>query len=288
MLAEVLDLHRVKGNVFASDEHFADRCRCSVRKSRETIAELEATGYLTRDVNYARRHKRLLIPTEKWQNLPEVVADSATSSPEVVAESAGTSGRFCRELWQDLPGVVAESANINTIINTTLNTKTNTTTPFSRGDAAQEEESVLSVELEELVGEGIEPEVLTEAPAPKKKVAAKKKAPARAARPSRPEVPFLESELGSYEAFAAAFEGTDYELADLRYYHEKIKNWRQKGEPPLRKDWLATAKQFFLNDSHDNRLKLAPGVQRYDAASHGDAMGSGAQSTGYRSARHDR
>ncbi len=121
VLAEILDLYQVKGQVFASDEHFAERCRCSPRKSRETIAELEAAGYLTRDVDHSRRHKRLLIPAEKWQILPGVVAESATSPPEmlgVVADSAGSSGEICQDLRQILPGVVAESANINTIVNT--------------------------------------------------------------------------------------------------------------------------------------------------------------------------
>lgn len=127
--------------------------------------------------------------------------------------------------------------------------------------------------------------------------------PPRASRPKRivpsrkPEVSFAESEFADYERFAAAFEGTDYEMLDLRFYHQKILNWRQKGEVPTRKDWKATAAQFFLNDQQSNSLKLAAGVERYDASTHG-AIGSnnavgprsapaGAGATGYRSSRYD-
>ncbi|UYZ60209.1 hypothetical protein [Hymenobacter latericus] len=137
------------------------------------------------------------------------------------------------------------------------------------------------------------------AEAPKKKVAPKKKgvqqatirqAAARAAttartekaRPQRPEVPFAESGLARYEDFAAAFASTDYELADLRFYHAQVANWRKDGEPPRRRDWKATATKFMLNDAHDNRLKLAPNVQRSpDGSLHQQPAGSGPAGTGY-------
>lgn len=139
------------------------------------------------------------------------------------------------------------------------------------------------------------------AEAPKEKVAPKRKGVKQAAireataqaaaktrrtsgRQQRPEVPFADSELAGYEDFAAAFEGTDYALADLRYYHARISAWRQKGEPPRRRDWRATAIQFFLNDAHDNRLKLAPGVHAHQPGSAGPAdAGTLFARTGYRS-----
>ncbi len=130
VLAEVLDLCRV-GKCFASDEHLAQRCRSKPRTVRETIAELEAAGYLTREVNYAARHKRLLIPTDLWQNLPEVVADSA-----------GTSGEICQELWRISPRVVADSANINTSLNTEVNTKLNTRSDVAACAAAPPEKKI--------------------------------------------------------------------------------------------------------------------------------------------------
>ena len=119
-------------------------------------------------------------------------------------------------------------------------------------------------------------------PPSKGNVARKGKGPTR---PQRPEIPFTESELADLDSFTAAFAGTDYALADLRFYHEKILNWRQKGEVPLRRDWLATSKQFFLNDAADNRLKLAPGVQSHQpGATYAD---TGIPTTGYRSSRYD-
>ncbi|NVO30251.1 hypothetical protein [Hymenobacter lapidiphilus] len=106
-------------------------------------------------------------------------------------------------------------------------------------------------------------------------------------RQRKPEVPFADSELATYEQFAAAFAGTDYELADLRFYHEKVRNWRQQGEEPRRRDWKATATQFFLNDAQDNRLKLAPGVQHHHG-SPGAAPGQpGGPAAEYRSSRWD-
>ncbi|UOQ51727.1 hypothetical protein [Hymenobacter cellulosivorans] len=136
--------------------------------------------------------------------------------------------------------------------------------------------------------------------APKEKVAPKRKgvgqatirkAAARAAttgrggkaRPQRPEVPFAESELARYEDFAAAFEGTDYQLADLRFYHAQVTNWRKDGEPPRRRDWKATATKFMLNDAHDNRLKLAPGAQQHRPGHSPADPGTRPAETGYRS-----
>ena len=41
-------------------------------------------------------------------------------------------------------------------------------------------------------------------------------------------MPFAESGLATLEAFTAAFAGTDYALADLRFYHEQVDNWRTR------------------------------------------------------------
>ncbi|NVO29718.1 hypothetical protein [Hymenobacter lapidiphilus] len=159
--------------------------------------------------------------------------------------------------------------------------------------------------IEVLEGEGLSSaELLDEpnppngaAPAPKKEVAPKKKGvggatireasraqdadanpPTKRGRPHLPEVPFAESALARYEDFAAAFAGTDYQLADLRFYHAQVANWRKNGEPPRRRDWKATATQFMLNDAHDNRLKLALGPHANDAS-----PGALFARTGYRS-----
>ena len=133
--------------------------------------------------------------------------------------------------------------------------------------------------------------------APKKKVAEKKKgvrakAIRAAAGPNEPrrraplpEVNFRQSALYDFEAFTAAFAGTDYALADLRHYHQLIDNWRDKktGLPPLRRDWVATSKKFMLNDAADNRLKLAPGTHQHQPGQHGPDPGTRPAPTGYRS-----
>ena len=99
------------------------------------------------------------------------------------------------------------------------------------------------------------------------------------------DVPFSQSEVAVLSAFCAAFVGTDYELADLAFYHELVGSWRDKktGEAPRRKDWVATSKRFMLNDARDNRLKLAPGVQQHSAGTSNSQI----PPTGYRSSRFD-
>jgi hypothetical protein len=115
--------------------------------------------------------------------------------------------------------------------------------------------------------------------------------PRRSRSAPLPELPFRESPLYDLTTFIAAFAGTDYELADLRHYHQLIDTWRDKktGLPPTRKDWVATARRFMLNDAADNRLKLAPASQSASqpAVGHHHPMGSGIPVTGYRSKRWD-
>ena len=105
-------------------------------------------------------------------------------------------------------------------------------------------------------------------------------------RQKRPESTFQESAIYPKDQFAAAFDGTDYALADLNHYHEAVNLWRDKttGEPPRRADWVATAKRFMFNDATDNRLKLASNVQRHEP---GTSENPGIPTTGYRSKRWD-
>jgi len=137
-----------------------------------------------------------------------------------------------------------------------------------------------------------------QASAPKKKVALKKKgvgprpqaeaprAVAGRGRTTLPELPFSHSPLAQVENFIAAFQGTDYELADLRHYHQLVATWRDKktGLEPTRKDWVATAKRFMLNDAADNRLKLAPAHRpQHHAGPDANDPGAFFARTGFRS-----
>lgn len=126
-------------------------------------------------------------------------------------------------------------------------------TPFSRTAAAPKKKR--GVGSEDGQHSRVSNSELTVQEPPKEKVAPKRKSTVTPQR--RPEVLFTDSELAPIEAFIAAFAGTDYELANLRYYHELVANWRQHGEPPRRRDWLATSKKFMLNDMQDGKLKLA-------------------------------
>jgi hypothetical protein len=285
VLAEVIDLYKVGGRVFAGDDHFADRFGCSDRSVRTAITDLEDAGHLEKDLNYARRQKRLLVPTDLWKNFPLLPEESSTSPvQEVPEESSTTSGNNFQDFRKILPIVPENSSNINTTINTTLNSTLNST-PVTAVDEEKKEEDV---EAEEpVVVEVVEP--MSTDPPPKEKVAAKRKGPAKPARTVRtakPDVPFLKSEIGTLEAFIAAFEHTDYALANLPYYFEQVATWRDRktGEPPLRKDWEATAKRFFLNDISSNSLVLAPGAQQYSGGS--ASPDTGARASGYRSQRY--
>ena len=127
-------------------------------------------------------------------------------------------------------------------------------TPFSRTAAAPEKKRGVGPAAYSRHSGAEDSDLTAQAP-PKEKGALKRKGAPGPQR--RPEVLFADSELAPIEAFIAAFAGTDYELANLRYYHELVANWRQHGEPPRRRDWLATSKKFMLNDMQDGKLKLA-------------------------------
>jgi hypothetical protein len=80
----------------------------------------------------------------------------------------------------------------------------------------------------------------------KKKVAPKKKE-------ASADLLFSESPYADKALFRKAFAGTDYESANLDYYHEVISNWSQS-KAARKKDWIATAKNWMLNDYREGKL----------------------------------
>lgn len=69
---------------------------------------------------------------------------------------------------------------------------------------------------------------------------------------------FSESEFFNFEKFESEFVNTDYEVADLKFYHEAVKNWSaSKNEKKI--DWIATARNFMLRDIQSNKLQLKHG-----------------------------
>ena len=302
VLAEIVSLHAAnRGRCNCSDAHLAARLTISTDTANRAVKQLEADGLLVKEVDKAAGFLRTLTPVaaaieakaaanpypENAGSYPQNTARGATRIlPPDYPQNAGSPTRI-------LPDPLPAKCGTNIpLIN--LPSNFHQSSSAACAVAADEkkigagipvaEASTVEAEPGPTVASAGAPEPDRSAAAPKEKVAGKRKGPANPARSVRPEVPFLESELGTLEAFEAAFDGTDYALANLRYYHEKIAAWRQKGEVPCRKDWKATAKQFFLNDISANCLVLAPSVHY---ATGGGPADPGARAGGYRSRRYD-
>jgi len=271
------------------------------RTYRATLRDLEAWALLTYQPSHSRHQpSRCYLTDLSGAKVPEVKAVTrGTSAP-------GKNGIPGAEVPEPLGAEVPPVSSLSgaEVPEHSLYNKTSSIKTVHQNSAAAPQKKI----GERFPGEGLsEAQVLdaeepTPGAAPKKKVAPKKKgvraeairaaATAGPNEPRRrgpfPELPFSQSAIATPEAFAAAFEGTDYALADLRHYHQLVATWRDKktGLPPLRKDWIATASRFMLNDAADNRLKLAPNVQHPGANGAGQSN-SGIPSTGYRSSRYD-
>ncbi len=89
-------------------------------------------------------------------------------------------------------------------------------------------------------------------PEDKKKVAPKKKDQAGPIKAGKDQL-FSESPYADKAVFKEAFAHTEYEAANLDYYHEVISNWSQS-KGTRKKDWIATAKNWMLNDYKEGKL----------------------------------
>ena len=271
------------------------------RTYRATLRDLEAWALLTYQPSHSRHQpSRCYLTDLSGAKVPEVnTAARGKSAP-------GKNGLPGVEVPEPLGAEVPPVGGLSgaEVPEHSLYDKTRGTKTVHQNSAAASQKKL----GERFPGEGLsEAQVLdaeqpTPGAGPKKKVAPKKKgeqagsiraaATARAGESRRREVlsdvPFSQSAIYDLGAFTAAFVGTDYALADLRHYHQLVDTWRDKktGLPPNRKDWIATAKRFMLNDANDNRLKLAPNVQR-PGADGTSQSNSGIPSTGYRSSRYD-
>ena len=271
------------------------------RTYRATLRDLEAWALLTYQPSHSRHQpSRCYLTDLSGAKVPEV--NTATRSKSAPGKNGLPGAEVPEPLGAEVPPVGGLSGA--EVPEHSLYDKTRSTKTVHQNSAAAPQKKV----GERFPGEGLsEAQVLdaeqpTPGAGPKKKVAPKKKgeqagsiraaATARAGESRRrevlPDVPFSQSAIYDLAAFTAAFEGTDYALADLRHYHQLVDTWRDKktGLPPTRKDWIATAKRFMLNDANDNRLKLAPNVQHPGANGAGQSN-TGIPSTGYRSSRYD-
>lgn len=268
------------------------------RTYRATLRDLEAWALLSYQPSHSRHQpSRCYLTDLSGAKVPEV--KTATRGKSAPGKSTLPAAEVPEPVGAEVPPV--GSLSRAEVPEHSLYDKTGSVKTVHQNSAAAPQKKI---------GERFPGEELSEAQvldadqpppgaAPKKKVAPKKKgvraatirAAATAARgePSRrgplPELPFRQAAIYDFEAFTAAFAGTDYALADLRHYHQLVDNWRDKktGLPPLRRDWVATSKKFMLNDAADNRLKLAPGTQPHHPGQPAPDAGARPASTGYRS-----
>jgi hypothetical protein len=280
------------------------------RTYRATLYDLEAWGLIRYLPSHSRHHSsRCQLTDLSGAEVPPV--NPVTGGTSALSKNSLPGVELPQALQVEVPpaeGLSGAKVPEHSLLDKTGSTKTS----VQNGSTAATQKKIGEV----YAGEGLsEAQVLDdyfndEQPSPSaapktsrikaNQVAQKKKGVGEAtARPEQrrsrsallPELPFRESPLYDLTTFIAAFAGTDYELADLRHYHQLIDTWRDKktGLPPTRKDWVATARRFMLNDAADNRLKLAPATQpaSQSAVGHQDPMGSGIPVTGYRSKRWD-
>jgi hypothetical protein len=109
VLAEILDLHKVSGSVWANDQYFVNRLPGLAKRTiGGAIKELADGGYLVRYTNQSAQHKRILTPTDHWQNLPQPIADFATGTGDGAAKPMADSAIGSPNLLQNLPEPIAE------------------------------------------------------------------------------------------------------------------------------------------------------------------------------------
>ena len=282
-----------------------------------TIRALESFGMLQYKPSRSIGGSCVVMASLGGQVTPEVGQPEAEGSPSSgVTETSEATPEVGQpvtpEVGQPTPEVTPELGEHSLLDKTVdVNSNVNVGAPSKKNKKEGFADDGLS--SAEVIDDTAPPDGAVSAPgaAPKKKVAPKKKGvraetiraaataghaespvPGRGRpKPSRRmETTFQESAIYGKPAFIAGFAGTDYALADLNHYHEAVNLWRDKqtGEPPRRTDWVATAKRFMFNDATDNRLKLAPGVQRHEpGTSPGTAADPGIPTTGYRSKRWD-
>lgn len=69
---------------------------------------------------------------------------------------------------------------------------------------------------------------------------------------------FANSPIFLIDDFRNSFTGTDYELADLDFYYESVRNWAESSGT-LKSDWKATARNFMLRDKKEGKLQTKNG-----------------------------
>jgi len=117
LLADILDLHKVSGHVFARDDYFAERYQIGKRSVGDALQWLEANGWITRELDHAARNKRNLIPTEQALALLEKSMQISQPLPSQEADSTPTPCEIRMDSLRNPQGVHAKSADISKNLN---------------------------------------------------------------------------------------------------------------------------------------------------------------------------
>ncbi|WP_167856338.1 helix-turn-helix domain-containing protein [Hymenobacter metallicola] len=137
LLADILDLNKVSGHVFARDEYFAERYKIGKRSVGDALKWLEDNGWITRELDNSARNKRNLLPTEKATLLLGKSLRISQPLAEEHAKSAITSCEIRMESMRNPQGLHAKSADINTSLNKRGNQSKNEEEGTSSPSSAQ-------------------------------------------------------------------------------------------------------------------------------------------------------
>lgn len=271
ILAEVIDLYKVKKHVFASDEHFAARLGIGLRTVGDAIKQLHEHGLLARKVDPKARHKRQLTPTlpsnATANQSTKSLRNSQASDAPVAADSAAGAREIRNNSLRNLQEVPANSADINTRVNFKANIHLTPTGGVAAEAAAHAQDGEIGKD-----GDAASP--LTTSPSSPLVAAVPPSSQARAARvkpKSAPQHPFAESPYANADAFVEALQGTDYAHADLLFYHEVIRTWAESKDA-RNANWLPMMCNWMLRDAKDQKLKTTS--SSFASSSHAYASAS--------------
>ncbi|GAA4362218.1 hypothetical protein GCM10023185_29950 [Hymenobacter saemangeumensis] len=113
VLAEVLNLYKCKGQVWAEDDYFVDRLRLSKRSVGRAMKELEVAQVLYRDTKQNRKHKRLLTPSFDGKPVAHLAADLLPDWQEPIANLARGYSQDGKSLLPNGQEPIANLASIN-------------------------------------------------------------------------------------------------------------------------------------------------------------------------------
>lgn len=87
--------------------------------------------------------------------------------------------------------------------------------------------------------------------------------PPRPPSKRRKSVLFSDTKYADFDEFKSAFCGSKYEVADLEYYWEAIKNWSE-GDGKKKVDWISTARSWMLRDRKEGKLVMSENSKLID------------------------